>query len=98
MFLKPAQFGDCPELLNAADLRSGLVGDGAAGLRIDLRALPAARRNIPEINADATVDGAEALIGASELAALIARAGTPAATPSGAITEREIDRYRARSR
>lgn len=91
------QFGDCPGLLNAADLRSALAEDGAAGSHIDLRAFPAVRRNISEIDADATVDEAEDLIGAGDLAALIVRTGTSAATPSGVITEREIDRYRALS-
>lgn len=90
-------FGDCPGLLNAADLRSALAEDGAADSHIDLRAFPAVRRNISEIDADATVDEAEALIGAGELTALIVRTGTSAATPSGVITEREIDRYRALS-
>ena len=89
------QFGDCPGLLNAADLRSALAEDGAAGSHIDLRTFPAVRRNISEIDADATLDEAEALIGAGELAALIVRKGASAAAPSGVITEREIDRYRA---
>ena len=91
------QFGDCPGLLNAADLRSRLAEDGAAGSHIDLRGFPAVRRNVSEIDADATVDEAEELIGAGELAALIVRTGTSAATPSGVITQREIDRYRALS-
>ncbi|MYE86188.1 MAG: hypothetical protein F4X31_08110 [Gammaproteobacteria bacterium] len=78
-------------------MRSALAENGAAGSHIDLRAFPAVRRNISEIDADATVDEAEALIGAGELAALIVRTGTSAATPSGVITEREIDRYRALS-
>ena len=57
------------------------------------------RRNISEIDADATVDEAEALIGAGELVALIVRADSSAAAPSaiGIVTEREIDRYRALS-
>ena len=91
------RYGDCPGLLNAADLRSGLAEDGAAGSNIDLRAFSAVRRNISEIDADATVDEAEALIGAGDLTALIVRVGNSAAAPSGVITEREIDRYRALS-
>ena len=91
--------GDCPGLLNAADLRTALGEYGATGSDIDLRAFPAVRRNISEIDADATVDEAEALIGAGELVALIVRADSSAAAPSaiGIVTEREIDRYRALS-
>ncbi len=90
-------FGDCPGLLNAADLRTGLAEAAAGGSHIDLRALPGVRRNISQVDADATVDEAEALIGAGELAALVVCAGTPGAAPGGVITEREIDRYRALS-
>ena len=85
--LLDGQFGDLPGLLNAADLRSALDADGSAESNIDLRGFPSVRSNISEIDADATVDDAEALIGAGELAALIVRTGTSAA-PSGIITER----------
>ena len=88
---------DGPGLLNAADLQASLAEDGTAGPTLDLRAIRSVRRNISDIDADTTVDEAEALIGAGELAALIVRAGSAAAAPSGIITAREIDRYRALS-
>ena len=84
-------------MLNAADLRTALNKQGAADSNIDLRAFPAVRRHISEIDARATADEAEALIGADELTALIGCAATLAAAPSGIIAEPEIDRCRALS-
>ena len=95
--LLEGRFGDLPGLLNAADLRMALDEDEATGSNIDLRQLPAVRRNISEIDTDATVDETQALIRAGKLAVLVVRAGASAAAPSGLITEREIDRYRASS-
>ena len=96
--LLEGRLGDCSGLLNAADLRTALnEDDGAVGSDIDLRTLPAVRRNILKVDPEATAAEAAALIRAGHLAALVVCAKDSAAEPSGIITEREIDRYRALS-
>ena len=90
--------GDLRGLLNAADLRTALnETDGAPESDIDLRALPAVRRDISKVDPNATLAEAEALMRAGHLAALVVCAKDAGATPKGIITDREIRRHRAAS-
>ena len=90
--------GDLRGLLNAADLRTALnETDGAPESDIDLRALPAVRRDISKVDPNATLTEAEALMRAGHLAALVVCAKDAGAAPQGIITDREIRRHRAAS-